>query len=507
MTPVVNELLNTQSTPIGWTGNDPAELPDQTQLEEYTDRQDVNDSRNEADIDAELSISEASASDAVLMKQISNQKNALGLFGPNDFFDMSVVRTYASGQDDADEPDGFRLYLLRPPMMANSAAFVAWMGKKMQEAHQEITDFVDPDAKSIQPTEPGDGKVEEIAREVGQTVEEYSDKAVEFAAEYIPESVKDGLKSANKFVGKALENVAGTEQQLRDTYARYVDSAYGAESNGVSFYSIVLPVPKELVDAHSHNIDSLMMSFLPRALNALGMVSQRFEGTSSGRRSRSGGFLGGALGAVGDVAGEALAYGYDIARTEIGFGTNPNIETVYSSPSLRQFQFTFEVYIRSEEERNTIRDFISRLKQHSYPLAVSDFGTGQNQTYMYPGEVFFEFSGRFRDKLFRCLRPCIITSTLIAYSDGNQYQHFEDGNTIVYIITIGMSETRLLDRNILVESEEDNTETKKFSDNAFRKELMQSGTFVAANEFVTDLLVGDNAGTSVGRGNSPPGSP
>jgi hypothetical protein len=136
-------------------------------------------------------------------------------------------------------------------------------------------------------------------------------------------------------------------------------------------------------------------------------------------------------------------------------------------PVPRNFQFTFELYVKSKEESTMVRDFIQRLKQHSYPLSTLQIG-GQSQVYLYPGEVYFEFSGKFRNNLFRSLRPCLITGINVQYSNQDQYQHFQDGSSIVYVVSISLLENKLIDRNILMD------DAKKYKDEGFGSESFRN---------------------------------
>ena len=231
-----------------------------------------------------------------------------------------------------------------------------------------------------------------------------------------------------------------------------------------------------------------MMGFLPRAAAGLGIGINNFSNSIASKykdsyAKRSTGVSEGGIGEVinaasvglSAVAAEAGAYAFDNLRARMGVGLNPNVETIYSAPAPRTFNFTFELYIKSREETELVKDFINRLKQHSYPLSVLGAG-GQNQLYLYPGEVYFEFSGRYRNNLFRSLRPCIITNIQINYSNQDQYQHFEDGNPIVYVVSMTLVENKLIDRNILVDDEANGKKT--FANKEFRDSYKFRDTFM-----------------------------
>ena len=88
-----------------------------------------------------------------------------------------------------------------------------------------------------------------------------------------------------------------------------------------------------------------------------------------------------------------------------------------------------------------------------------------------------KFSGRFRNNLFRSLRPCLITNINVQYSNQEQYQHFEDGSSIVYVVSMTLLENKLLDRNILVDDAEKYA-ASAFDNDTFRNEVKFKDTFM-----------------------------
>ena len=466
----------------------PAQVPDANAIFDYVEDQEVNNSRNSAQSEADQisNVNFGSELDSI----IERNKKALGLNGgANGFYDVNLVSSASgnSGFSEADEPDGFRLYLICPPKPGVSVALAA-VGDGIGVAGDTIKDGADALANKARENKgtidvvTGEGSAEKAA----QLSEDAGTKA---------KQVSDAIKNYMHEAG----------QDFDKKFDEYVKNAYdGDASQGNAFYSVVLPMPKELVDTHQHQTDNLMLGLLPRAASMLGIG---FETFSSGlskkydqRKARQGGFLSGLgeLGgaAVGGVVGglqEVGAYAYDNARARVGFGLNPNVETVYAAPAPRQFQFTFELYIKSEKEAIKVKDFIQRLKQHSYPLSVLSIG-GQSQLYLYPGEVYFEFSGRYRNNLFRSLRPCLMTNIQVNYSNGDQYQHFSDGGSIVYVVSITLLENRLLDRNILVDDADPNKmgnkTTGRFSNSEFRKDVRFRDTLLGEN--VEEIITNPN---------------
>jgi hypothetical protein len=456
----------------------PAQIPNAEALNNYVLDQDVNNSRNSAL--SEQQLTNNNDINGEVNQIIERNKKTLGLTGgANGFYDINLVRP-ASGRKgfiEDEEPDGFRLYLVCPPNPSGAVQLAANMiGTAATTATNAIAG-----AAGVAANVAGSEVVGTVAA-LGAGTEGAQ------LAQDASKNIREGGEKVAQ-VGKAIaEKMNLTKQAFDDKFNKYVQKSYD-NAQGNSFYSIVLPMPKELTDSHQHELDNIMMGFLPRAAAGLGIgfnnfsnsIASKFKDT---RAKRTTGQSEGALGelfnaatlGLGSVAAEAGAYTFDSLRARIGVGLNPNVETIYAAPKQRSFQFTFELYIKSREESTIVKDFINRIKQHSYPLSVLGIG-GQSQLYLNPGEVYFEFFGRYRNNLFRSLRPCIITNIQVQYSNQDQYQHFEDGSSIVYIVSIQLVENKLLDRNILVDDAEENA-GKSFADKDFRNSIKFRDTFM-----------------------------
>lgn len=498
------------STPFKWNDTPPTNISVPSQeLLDYSEM--LNSS-----IQEEQAISSTINFSGEIDNIIRKNSEALGLRGgANGFYDISLVKSGAFVGDNipsasyenriADqEPDGFRLYLIAPPRPAVEVATAA-LGNGAVGLGNLAASTTDAMGNAIQ---------SETTTTIISTVAAASDNAgiTENATETTAKTVQDYGKSV-KESGEKIKQIAASIKKYMDDaganfnkdFNNYVQKAYNEYPDGSAFYSIVLPMPNELTDQHGHDVDSIMMGLAPRLLAGLG-TGMDILGKSGKDKNlrRATGLTNTALqkmGAViGGVAAEAGSYAVDTAKLALGVGLNPNVEQVYANPRPRQFQFTFNLPIKSEQEGKQVRDFIDRLKQHSYPFSVLGIG-GQNQLYLYPGEVYFEFSGRFRNQLFRSLRPCIITDIQVGYKNSSdQYQHFADGSTIEYVVTIGLLENRLLDRNILVDdAEKYSNETLanknyrdqvKYRDTIFRKDtetILSQGRLPTMDDFAKNF--------------------
>ena len=434
--PLINtsSLVNALANTILSRGSAPSSFATSSNLPTYYNATE-NAARERANLSADVISNTPDISSAVDNIIRKNRSMGMSNNGSSDFYDIDLMYHVNPQGSMGSEPDGFRLYLIKPA----KAAF---------------DDLIGFTQKSI-------------------TSGAETDTAQALAGAFGLE--KDTLKNASTTINNKLE---GVKQDYQQSFENLYTKGYDTNPQGNAFYSAILPVPLELVDSHSHEVDSLMLGALPRIMTAVGAgLFTGFEGKNYNKRRH-----GGAGAGFGAGIAELAEYGVQTAKARVGVGLNPNTETIYNAPQPRNFSFNFSLYPKNQKEKDLIVDFISRVKKHSYPASFGSI-LGQNQFYIFPGEVYFEFTGRFRNKLFKSLRPCIITNFAVSYSNGDQYQHFVDGSSIVYQITIGLVEVRLLDRNILQEDEDNKVD---LTSEQGRKLVYGNNTF--AGEAVKDFL-------------------
>lgn len=470
--PLISRALEgkTPNNPSSWNNSPAAQIPDLNSLQTYINRQDTNQEQKNKETE-QLIASSPDISSMVDDIIANNRKSGIAVSSANDFKDVNLLYHPNAHEQDkytgglSNQPDGFRIFLIKPKtpnvegLLTGAGNMVGIAGDKIQELTNEAAKA--PIVGGIVENIPF---VDQIGK-TGQTVKGY-----------LTEKGRDFTQSVEKYTNVAYEQYAG---------------------NANAFYSAILPMPKNLTDQHSHEVDQLMLGFLPRVLSTLG-AGFASDGKGFGKKTagRSGGVISDAASAIGGGIGRTLAtgamemgaYAYQLGKARVGVGLNPNVETLYSAPRIRNWTFNFQFYPKNPAEVSEIRDFIKRIKEHSYPISVLGIA-GQNQLYVYPGQVYFEFSGRYKDKLFKSLRPCIITNIQIDYSDGEQYQHFRDGSSIVYNLTLELTETRLLDRNILADDAEQefkNNRLNSFANEDYRNSLAFNNTF--AGKEIDDFL-------------------
>ena len=127
-----------------------------------------------------------------------------------------------------------------------------------------------------------------------------------------------------------------------------------------------------------------------------------------------------------------------LARTQ-GAIMNNNLELLFESPQLREFQFVFLFSPRSGTEAATVKKIIRYFKQG---MAVKQAGTNYflkspntfQLTYMHRGERREIHSGLNR------LKETALTTMSVDYTPNQNYATYYDGTPVAYQVTMTFKE-------------------------------------------------------------------
>jgi hypothetical protein len=139
--------------------------------------------------------------------------------------------------------------------------------------------------------------------------------------------------------------------------------------------------------------------------------------------------------AVGAFAEAATNTQGILARTA-GIIINPNLELLFSAPTLRPFNFTFKLASRSETESKTIRSIIRFFKQGMSPIR-----TKSTLFLKAPHTFQLKYLHKGADHNFlNKFKECALTNFNVNYTPEGQYATFNDGAMVSYQITMQFSE-------------------------------------------------------------------
>ena len=113
-----------------------------------------------------------------------------------------------------------------------------------------------------------------------------------------------------------------------------------------------------------------------------------------------------------------------------GFGVNPQLEVLYTSPQLRQFRFDFMFYPRSTREAVEVQRILDRLRFHQAPeLLGSENSGGVGGFFLVPPSEFdikFYYNGRENPNIPK-ISTCVLTNLDIDYAP-NGFSTYEVPN-------------------------------------------------------------------------------
>jgi hypothetical protein len=130
--------------------------------------------------------------------------------------------------------------------------------------------------------------------------------------------------------------------------------------------------------------------------------------------------------------------------TTTGRSLNPQFETLYTAPSLRQFIFNFVLIPKNQNEAWAIQTIIQRFKRAAAPIMNGE-STGR---YFIPPsrfEIEFHHQNQRNEWLFK-IQQCVLQDITVDYSPG-QYATHADGSPVETRLTLTFQETIIVDRD------------------------------------------------------------
>ncbi|MBF90093.1 MAG: hypothetical protein CMG75_10680 [Candidatus Marinimicrobia bacterium] len=113
---------------------------------------------------------------------------------------------------------------------------------------------------------------------------------------------------------------------------------------------------------------------------------------------------------------------------------NPNMEMLFSGPSVRSFQFTFKFTPRNQEESDEVKQIIRQFKQNMMPRLKGTYLKSPNmfEISYRKGAAMHPFLNRFK--------LCALTNCSTNYTADGNYSTYHDGTPISMSINLGFQE-------------------------------------------------------------------
>ena len=268
------------------------------------------------------------------------------------------------------------------------------------------------------------------------------------------QSVPDADTVRNQFFDVVYpEDLRTTEQDvIRFTMLKYIPQDFSRENFGFSssarggtrdsLGTVTLNIPGQINDSNGVEWSGQKMNALEAAGASLalagiqeGFTSMFDEAKNIARKvSNNSGELGTALANV--YAGAAVGVGAQLLTRTTGAIINPNLELLFSGPTLRQFQFVFKLSARNSEEQKNIIKVIRFFKQgsaaqksssHLFLKSPHTF----NIEYLHRGE---------NHKHINVIKECACQNVSVNYTPEGNYSTFSDGAMASYELTLSFSE-------------------------------------------------------------------
>lgn len=199
--------------------------------------------------------------------------------------------------------------------------------------------------------------------------------------------------------------------------------------------SILLYMPSTAAYKQSNIYEDISLTNIMREVGV-----GAFQGIANALGA-GGAAIAGSIGAAAGVVGNAANLAGKLNNNPI----NPRIEVIYSSPTLRTFDFAFIFAPSNERESIAIDNIIRTLRFHAAPeLSNMNFtiGSFQNPFFMTPPAEFditFFHKGKENTRIPR-ISTCVLESIDVDYAQTGIYSTFDNGYPVATLLTLRFKE-------------------------------------------------------------------
>ena len=175
------------------------------------------------------------------------------------------------------------------------------------------------------------------------------------------------------------------------------------------------------------NIKSTFMNAAGSTINAAGGESRIIDLITKSLASQAVAVFG------GNVSVDQL-----LARGE-GIVFNPNMELLFSGPSLRQFAFSFQMTPRSQTESDAVKSIIRTFKKNMAPQVTTE---GSGSLFLKTPNVF-ELTykqGKDSHSFLHQFKQCFLENVSVNYTGAGTYATYGDGTPVSIIMNLQFKE-------------------------------------------------------------------
>jgi len=134
-------------------------------------------------------------------------------------------------------------------------------------------------------------------------------------------------------------------------------------------------------------------------------------------------------------AGQAV--GANLLTRSTGQVLNPNLELLFTGPSLRSFSFNFAFRPRSQDESQMIRSIIRTFKRAMAPIrSTSSFFLQTPNVF----KIKYILNSGEEHPFMNRIKPCALQNFSVSYTPDGSYMTYDDGGLTGYDVTMTFGE-------------------------------------------------------------------
>ena len=239
-------------------------------------------------------------------------------------------------------------------------------------------------------------------------------------------------------------------------------SRRNSSSNKELIRTIILPIPSNVQDGNTVDYDSSKMGSIAAAavasaegIIAAGQEEKPFEAMIDVIKDTNIVKSAGGFGSILNLANKQLASGAinifganvtvdQLLARERGVIFNPNMELLFSGPTLRSFKFQFKMTPRNFDEGQDIKRIIREFKRSMAPK-ITTTGTSENSTnslFLSTPDVF-ELTyrkGNGDHPYLNRFKQCALLDISVNYTGEGTYATYDDGTPVSMIMDLTFRE-------------------------------------------------------------------
>jgi len=239
-----------------------------------------------------------------------------------------------------------------------------------------------------------------------------------------------------------LQMLQYAPKKFGDFSKQNLSGSGGRPKNRLGLGAVILPIPGGIADNNaaswgSDKMDPVAMALSSAAyagiMGGLGAAGEKGKEILEAARGNSG-VVKGAIGAA--VAGAASKQGASVLQRTEGAILNPNMELLFSGPSLRQFNFSWKLAPRSKDEAIDVIKILRFFKQGMAPIREEP-----NLFLKSPNTWKLTYNHRNQEhKFLNKFKECALLNCGVQYTPDGNYATFEDGVMTAYQLTLSFQE-------------------------------------------------------------------